>query len=278
MFYSILVLTDRSLREGMALQRAQHLADAHGADLKVMDWPRGKSRTLDGLSRAASAADLVVLHRREAPGLRSLFMGEPFVEAIRAIAKPVLVVRRAPIANYSRVLAAVDLSDDAGPLARVSGAVQPGAPVELFHAVSTRDESKLRYADVSELAVREYRRQCIEHAQRKVAFVKDSLRASGTMVSSVLGLGDPARMTALRQENSHADLVVVGKHPSSALREFILGSVASRILEWSTADVLVVPRPIRVPHAATQAERSFMTWMRSDLPSKPIPGKSGMVT
>ncbi|MES3002625.1 MAG: universal stress protein [Pseudomonadota bacterium] len=251
MFNSILVLTDRSLREGMALQRAQHLADAHGADLTVMDWQRGESGTLDNLAQAASAADLVVLHRRVARGLRSFLMGQPFMQAIRASAKPVLVVRRAPVANYSRVLAAVDLTDDAGPLARVAAALQPGAPVELFHAVSKRDEAKLRYADVSELAVREYRRQCIEHAQRKVAFVKETLRASGTLVSSVLGLGDAARMTALRQQNSHADLVVVGKHPSSAVREFIAGSVASRILEWSSADVLVMPRPVLIAARAS---------------------------
>jgi nucleotide-binding universal stress UspA family protein len=253
MFDSILVLTDHSPRESMAVQRAHQLATAHRADVKLVDWPRGPSGALEGLAQAASASDLVVIHQREAPGLRSFFMGEPFMRAIRAVARPVLVVRRAPLGNYRRVLAAIDLDDGSGPLAQVAHmarAVQPNAHVELFHSVRTHHEAKLRQADVSEHSVRLYRQQCIEYAQRRMAFLKDSLRASGTPVSSVLGLGDPARMTALRQQNSQADLLVVGKRPASALREFFVGSVASRVLDWSTADVLVVPRPMRVARQA----------------------------
>jgi nucleotide-binding universal stress UspA family protein len=249
MFNSILVLTDHSLRESMAAQRANHLATAHRAEVQLVDWPRGPSGALEGLAQAALASDLVVIHQREAPGLRSFFAGEPFMRVIRAVARPVLIVRRAPVGNYTRVLAAIDLNDAAGPLGQVANiarAVQPNAHVELFHSVSTHHEAKLRHADVSEHAVRLYRQQCIEYAQRRMAFLKDTLRATGTPVSSVLGLGDPARMAALRQQNSQADLLVVGKHPASALREFFVGSVASRILEWSTADVLVVPRPMRV--------------------------------
>lgn len=40
MFNSILVLTDHSLRESMAVQRANHLATAHRADVKLVDCHR----------------------------------------------------------------------------------------------------------------------------------------------------------------------------------------------------------------------------------------------
>lgn len=58
---------------------------------------------------------------------------------------------------------------------------------------------------------------------------------------SAVGRGDPARQAAVQQEYGGADLIVVGRRLRSAVADFFFGSVARRLLSWSSSDVLVVP-------------------------------------
>jgi hypothetical protein len=52
---------------------------------------------------------------------------------------------------------------------------------------------------------------------------------------------DAARQTAGHQQDSGAALTVVGKRRRSAALEFLGGAVSSRVLAWSSADILIVP-------------------------------------
>ena len=62
---SILVVTDLSAHEGMAVQRASQLADAHRANIKFVYLP-ARADKLEELVAQAKGMDLIVLpHRRD---------------------------------------------------------------------------------------------------------------------------------------------------------------------------------------------------------------------
>lgn len=294
---SILVATDLSAQEGIAVQRAWRLAQAHGAALRLMYMPpRGQEPVPDAARRLARAArdledglrlratavpvnahalddllaasrgmDLVVLPHRRERSTGAFFRGQPVLPLLRAARCPVLVARHADQPHYRRILVALGFAAESLPLAELAAGIDPRAELELFHAVDTANESRLRFAEATENAVRAYRRRCLEHARRRMLALADAFEARHRRVLTAFGRGDAGHQVVLQQEHSGADLVVVGKRRSTAWDDFFSGSVAHRVLSWGRSDVLVVPlglTPATAPMAARRigAIRPSSTW------------------
>jgi nucleotide-binding universal stress UspA family protein len=290
-FKSILVVTDLSARENVAVQRAWQLADTHRASIRLMYVPpRGHKVAPAAASRLANAArqleeslelrvrtapvmsgqledlvaqaqgmDLVVLPHRHERSTAAFFRGQPVLRLLRRCNCPVLVVRQAQGARYRRMLVAVDFSETSASLVKLAASFDTSAELELFHAIGTRDESKLRSAETPEHAVRAYRERCLRHARERIVSLTDSFDTRRNRVSTTVGRGDPGRQAVIQQEHSGADLVVLGKKRSTAWEDFFCGSVAHRVLSWGAGDVLVVPDAYlqaTAPHAARRVATS----------------------
>lgn len=288
---TLLVATDLSARENGAVRRARQLADAHRARLKLMYVPpRGerpaadaaarleamakqledelelrvrtvpaKAHTLDDLVAEARATDLVVLPHRRERSTAAFFRGQPVQRILRAANRPLLVARHGGDLPYRHMLVAVDFSELSESLVRLAADLDPRAALEIFHAIDTLGEARLRSAEATEQAVRAYRARAQRQAQQRMLTLSDSFVARRNRVMTVLGRGDPGRQTVIQQEHSEADLVVVGKRRSSAWEDFFCGSVAHRVLSWGSSDVLVVPHgfvPATAPVAARRMERA----------------------
>jgi nucleotide-binding universal stress UspA family protein len=284
---SILVVTDLSARENAAVERASQLALAHEATLKLMYVPASgrkvppaaarrladaarqleegldlqvgtapvKPGALDDLVAQARGMDLIVLPHRHERSTAAFFRGQPVLRLLRRSNRPVLVVRRSQRAPYGRVLVAVDFSETSEALVKVAARVATGAELEIFHAINTLDESKLRSAEAPEHAVRAYRQRRQLHAQQRIASLTGSLDARHHRVLAAIGRGDPGRQAVMRQEHTGAELVVVGKQHGTAWDDFFCGSVAHRIMSWGTSDVLVVPQAALQATAPLAARR-----------------------
>jgi nucleotide-binding universal stress UspA family protein len=284
---SILVATDLSAQENMAVQRACELAVLHGARVKLMYMaprdgtvPRNAAARLadtareledsfglrvmtssikvckiEDLAAEARGMDLVVLPHRRERSTAAFFRGQPVLRLLRACACPVLVVRNPQAAHYQRILVPVDFSPESEAVVKLAATFDPRAELELFHAINTRDEARLRSAEATEQAVRAYRAQCLEHARKRMLTLTDSFDARRNRLLSAIGRGDPGRQAVIQQEHSGADLVVVGKRRCSAWEDFLCGSVAHRVLSWGSSDVLVVPCGMAQPTAHLAAER-----------------------
>ncbi|MEJ8859187.1 universal stress protein [Variovorax robiniae] len=271
--HSILAVTDFSPQGNYALARAALLSAEHGARLKLvyMAYPgeappvdaatrlaryaqrlsarhgirvRAKSRlsySVEELLPEVRCADLVVWGAASVRSLRSFFMGQPVEQLLRTVRRSVLVVRREAVHGYRSVIVAVDFTEASRGLVELAFALNKTAQVELFHAVSTANEGKLRYAEVSDDAIKAYHIECRRYAQDRMFWLTDSYDARRNRVSSAVGHGDAARQTVVQQQNSGADLIVVGRQPSSRLSDLFFDSTSNRILECSHADVLVVP-------------------------------------
>lgn len=284
----ILAVTDLSEQGDYALARAAHLCAEHGAMLKLLcvAFP-GEPPPPDATCRlaqharqlgqrhgmrvraetqlasspkdilaAARYADLLVWGTAPTRGLRSFFTGQPVEAMLRQCQRPILVVRRPAHEPYRSLVVAVDLSKASRGLVELGFALNPGASVELFHAISTANEDKLRYAEVSEQAVEAYRIRCLRYAQGRMFWLTDSYDARRNRVLSAIGHGDPARQVLVQQQRSGAELIVVGKHPASAVSDFLFGSTARRILREGGNDVLVVPHDHQ-PASSANAPRPW---------------------
>ncbi|RZI64630.1 MAG: universal stress protein [Variovorax sp.] len=288
---SILAVTDFSMDGDHALNRAALLSAAQGATLKLvyLAYP-GETPPADAATRLAhhalqlsqvhgiavhaasrlahqvehlladvAGADLVVWGTAPVRSLRSFFLGQPVEALIRKVRRPVLVVRGRATHAYRRVLVAVDFSQASAGLVDLGFALGGDASVELFHAVSTANEGKLRYAEVSDHAIKAYRDAGQRQAQGRMFNLTDSYVSRRNRVQSAVAHGDPARQTLVQQQRSGSELIVVGKHPASIFEELIFSSVAGRLLSLSNAedaraDALVVPHDWQ-PASRTAAAR-----------------------
>jgi nucleotide-binding universal stress UspA family protein len=285
---SLLAITDFSDQGDHALARAAHLCAQHGGTLKLLcvAYP-GEPPPPDALSRlahhalqlerqhgldvryvgriavsiqdlvaSARCADLLVWGTAPSRSVRAFLTGQPVEGVLRQYSRPILVVRRPARRPYGSLIVAVDFSEASHGLVELGFTLNPDARVELFHAISTSNEGKLRYAEVSEQAIAAYRKQCLRYAQDQMFWLTDSYDARRNRVLSSIRQGSPARQVQVQQERSGSELIVVGKHPASAVSDFLFGSTAQRVLRESAADVLVVPHAYERGLRATARTRS----------------------
>lgn len=268
---TLLAITDLSVRGHHVLERAALLAREHGARLEVLYWPAPgnppceasgcrlahqalqlgqrhglnvhttTARTRAELAERGRGVDLIVTSDRPDRRVQALWRGPPLAQLLRACQRPVLVVRQAAKAPYQRMVVAVDLDDASRRLVALACALGPTSEVELFHALHTLPEGKLRDADLSEHAIKAIRQESARLAGERMFWLTDSTSARRNRVRAAIGRGDPARQIGVQQQHSGADLVVVGKPPASALTDLLLGSTALRALAATPVDVLVVP-------------------------------------
>lgn len=274
---SILAVTDLVPATDHAIDRAAMLAAQHGAVLSLMyaAAPGGRdvsdavaqlthlaahaserfgvtvrtvSRSAEAIERVteeSSYHDLVVISHRPERSLSAFLHGTWPERMMRLCRCPVLVTKLEANKSYGRILVAVDFTSASKALFNVALGFDADAEVELFHAISTRDEAKLRSAEASEHVIKAYRHRTRLQAHERMLWLTDSTDARRNRVMSAIGRGDPARQVAVQQEYGGAELIVVGRRLRSAVADFFFGSVAQRVLSWSSSDVLVVPHGYR---------------------------------
>jgi nucleotide-binding universal stress UspA family protein len=294
---SILAVTDFSQKGGHALARAALLCAEHRAPLTLVYLPHpGEAPPPDAavrllhnalqlrqrhniqvhaatridftaadIAREAVGTDLVVWGTAPVRGLRACFRAHPAIQLLRSCPRPVIVVCSPADHPYQSLIVAVDLSPVSHRLVELGFALHPFARVELFHAISTVNEGKLRYAEVSERAIWTYREQCRSYAQDRLFTLTDSYDARRNRLSSSIGRGDPARQVVVQQQNTAADLIVVGKHPASMLSDLLLESVAQRVVRHARTDVLVVPNNFETVSRGLAIQR-----LNTDLPVRRV--------
>ncbi|MDM0002656.1 universal stress protein [Variovorax sp. J22P240] len=312
--HSILAVTDFSTLGDHSLARAGMLCAEHGATLELIYLaPPGEPPPPDAACRLAHhalqlgqhhdiqvrtlnkvafevadvvaethRADLLIWGTEPMRGVRSFLMGQPVEGIVRKCQRPVLVVRRPADGPYQSLVVAVDFSKTSRGLVDLVLALNTTAQVELFHAVTAAHEGKLRYAQVSEQAIKAYREQCRRYARDRMLTLADSYDARRNRLLSSLGYGDPARQVLVQQQHTGADLIVVGKQPSSMLSDLLFESVAQRVLRDAHTDVLVVPHDFQ-PASSASARRRLaggpaIRRVRAGAPQPPgLPNQAAML-
>lgn len=272
-FDSILALTDFTTQSEHALDRAALLAGQHNAPLRLIHFAEEPHRffadpiarlsqrarqltrrhgiravalernpvTLDDVMRECRDASLLVMGPLWQRSWKTFYRGTTLDQFVHDSPCPVLVVKQAAGRTYEQVLVAVDLTPRSRDLIAYARRFASPSALQLFHAIDTIEESKLRSADVSFEAIRANRLDSRQHAKDRLMQLTRALGMAGSTMAFDVGNGDPAYQTAVQQQATRAELVVVGKRRASALARFLTGSVAQRLAKWAESDVLVVP-------------------------------------
>ena len=232
-------------------QRARQLARRHGVEVSTI---AGTGRLLEDCLTEAARADLLVAHGRMYRAGSVLPWRQLLGQLLRRSPCPVLVVQRPWLGGYARVLVSVDFCAASRPLVRYAGDLEAGAALELFHAIDTHDEARLRSAEASIAAVQAYRREVQQYAQQQLYRLSDVFDARRNRVGTLIGRGDAVRHLTVQQERMGADLVVLGQERRSWLMEMVRGSVPRKLLAGGLqSDLLVVPHDYLT--TASQAAR-----------------------
>lgn len=267
---SILALTDLSAEAEHALSRAATLAVTHGAQLRFMHFTdRASSRFTDpqarlwqrcrvlgrqhglavtpvesagtGLDRvlaAAAEADLLVMHQSQNRKPGAYLKRTPADQLLHALRRAVLVVRSAVSEPYRHAMVALDLGDASAELLRRATVFGGDARLSLCHALDNQVVLRGATAVRGLRSVEERRRAERQQAQAQLAQWADLWCPAARGGDIHLAYGEPWQAVVARQFALGADLLVLGKRPTSFIEDVLQRSVGHRVLARARCDVL----------------------------------------
>ena len=274
-----LVASDLSPRADLAVDRAAHLAGATGARLGVLhvinDLPADlvddfRQRVHHVLSSQIAAArklapleaeveiavgggddrilatadrdqvDLIICGDHRPFEGSDRWLGSTMDRVLRHGRHAVLVVKQPARAPYARPLVAVDLSETSARALAYAMRLLPGATLGVVHAY------QIPYAGIPKPrmvagAVAAGVRS--EEGQRLAEWLKqfEPLAAeTGCHLDPRLERGDAEAIVVKQATETAADLVVLGTHGRTGVRQALLGSVAAGLIGHLRTDVLAV--------------------------------------
>lgn len=232
--------------EARLIGDARRLLDETIADIGKATSVRASAsvktgRVLGEILLASETADLLVLGAHGLNPLRDLILGTTAERVLRTCKRPVLIVKRPPRGVYERVIVPVDFSSYSAPALKTARQIAHNARITILHAFRVPFEGKLQIADASDETIRNYCEMERREAEKKI---EELTRGSGDdahRISLTVVRGDVSRVIFAKEEELSADLIVIGKHGQSMVKELLLGSVTHHVLAGSKCDVLVVP-------------------------------------
>lgn len=176
---------------------------------------------------AALPGYLVVTGAARQETLARVIVGSTVERLARALAQPLLAVRRRVRGPYRSILVPVDGSPAARHALRLAVALFPGRPIVAFH-VRTGAEA---LGDQVEAAVELER------------FIDDSGLGprERALVEAAVGDGTPEAVLRRIARQDAIDLAVLGLHEEPALRRLLMGSRSEQLLRELACDTLLVP-------------------------------------
>ena len=192
---------------------------------------------------ASFRADLLILGHRDLAPFEPPSLGAVFERVIDRATCAVLVARTAGIA---RILVADDGSAQAAGAADLllRFAALHGCPalvVSVAERVPRVPEPPLRFDPVLAEQLDAFIAADRGAGERTALATAERLRAVGVDARSRVMEGPPARCLVDAAADDQADLIVIGSHGRSGVREHLLGGVARNVVRHARCSVLVVP-------------------------------------
>lgn len=261
-----IVASDLSPRSDRAVARALMLAAAHDADLVLAHFdPRAdpaaaqtlRARIARELAAAASGlrldvrviaappetgapalaaslgASLLILGDHERHALRDLALFTTGERMLRAAPCPVLVAA-APPAAWRAGLAAVDFSTACEIAVIAASRLAPGMPIDAIHAVHVLGGGRGDHDGPRAAAIAEAKaRMAAFDARPAMPPFRRTIVAEGGVRAAIR-----AAIRGDHGEGGH-DLLILGAHGHSRLRDFALGSAAHDMARDPPCDLLI---------------------------------------
>lgn len=279
----LLLATDLSARCDRALDRATQLAEEWGAELValnvlevpqapdlVLAWADGKDdrsnnliaqqqlqQDLAGMNIKASmrlargdvasticeiAANtdcgLVVTGMARNETLGRVLLGTTVECLARTLPQPLLVVRKRVRSAYHRIVVATDFSDSSRHALHAAARFFPTCELILYHAYTIALAGISDKIPNAHISGDSEKNECTDFldASDLPASVRSRLQVVIERGPLEVALTDYVRRQG-------ADLVIIGTHGRSGVMNILLGSTATRLLNWLPCDTMTVREP-----------------------------------
>jgi len=205
--------------------------------IRIGGAPEVISRTAEDIG-----ADLVVLgpHSRET---RGALMGTITARLLNERQWPVLIARQSVHGSYRRVLMALDLNPESAAVIRAAESLvlRDETEASIVHSCHVPYNALLDAAGMDQQAIADFPGIVTAQARENLADLLEQESAGSIDYSVVVSRNSPAVAIEKAAGDLQPDLIVMGTRGHGPLRRALLGSVASRVMESATTDVLVVP-------------------------------------
>ncbi len=223
--------------EGELLDIARAIEQEYGVSAEALVARGSVLAEIEGCADTL-ACDLVVLGATGARFGRQLVLGSTAERMLSVSSRPILIAKGTSGAPYRRVLVPVDFSQASARLLSLALSVAPRAEIVLLHVSDATIDRQLRLAGAQDTTIDQYRTAAREEVAERLKEMAASAGANAHVQTSAID-GDPWPSILEQEQAGHYDLIVMGKHGTSQLKEWLLGSVTRRVLNQSQSDVLV---------------------------------------
>jgi len=192
---------------------------------------------------ASESVEMIVMGTHGYRGVDRMFLGSVAERTIRIAKVPVLTVKESDwdaAAKIRRILLATDFSQDSERAVGVTieWARHLQADVEVFHAIQGAPREPEGESDATPTGdPNDSRERSLVGLQK----ILSQMLAAGVPASAELSYGPAAVEISKRAKHSRANLVIMGRHGTSRIRDVVCGSVSSRVLRQVKCSVLLVP-------------------------------------
>ena len=170
---------------------------------------------------------LIVTGSARGGGFARVLLGSTVERVARAIAQPLLVVRRRVRGPYRSILVGVDGSDASRRALQLAAALFPDRPIVAFHVregMAPLDDEVAAEVDLERFV--------------DACGLAPGARAN---VEVAVGEGGPEAVLARYVRANAIDLAVLGLRDEPALRRLLMGSRSEQLLQDFACDTLLVP-------------------------------------
>ncbi len=238
--FSEAVWTELRASERSELENFRKHFEGRGATVRTAFVEGDPSEAIRSAARA-SDVELIVMGSHGRRGLDRLVLGSVAERSVHGAPVPVMIVREDEAQAATRIrsiLFATDFSEDAELAEKTvaAWARRLGAEVEVFHAIR---ETAVLFAPYAVPGSSDFEGEMREAASARIEGSIERFREAGVSAKSKLVYGLASDEIIRRAESTGAQLVALGARGYSALRRFLLGSVAQRVLRHAPCSVLV---------------------------------------
>lgn len=189
-------------------------------------------------------ANLIVIGTRGLTGWQHLVAGSIAAEVIRNAACPVFAVHPdspKPQQPIRKILVPTDFSEDADLATHAAyqllATQKQDTEILLLHAY----DIPIEYAGFAGITVLS-EHTILDQVSEKLTEVADKFRRNGVAVETLVRRGyAPVAILEVAQERK-VDLIAIGTHGRGAIKRFLMGSTAERVLQRAHCPILTVHR------------------------------------
>ena len=144
--------------------------------------------------------------------------------------------------RFRTVVCAVDFSETSQEAVAVARDIAEGAGAHLHLVHVVLDPLQLPWSlETAAFDFAEMLRTWIQSAEQELSKLAASLPPALPPATQAVVVGRPPAEIVRYAEGHAADVIVMGTHGYSAVKRFLLGSVADQVVRQATCPVLVVP-------------------------------------